>query len=292
MIQIIKNRKWWFAFSGTLILASLISIVAWQFKFGIDFTGGSLVEVQWKQTAPSIIEVHDDLRPHVTRDFVIQPGEEGRMVMRLEPMSEEKHQELSKELRTKFGDFEEVRFDSIGPVIGQELAQKSIWALLIVLLAIVAYVAFSFRTVSKPIASWKYGVITMLTGFHDVIIPLGLFSLLGHFRGTEVNAAFIAATLTILGYSVNDTIVVLDRVRENLGKAVGTFEEVVERSVHQTFVRSVSTSLTTLLALCAVYFFGGASVKDLALALIVGIATGTYSSIFIASPLLVTWNRK
>lgn len=290
-MKIIGLRKIWFIFSGILILASFAAIGLWRFNFGIDFTGGSLLEAEWSTGAPGPIELRQTLDPLLQHDFVIQPGEDNRVIFRLEPISEEKHQEILKQLATRYGQFEELRYDSIGPVIGQELARKSLWALIIVFIAIVIYVAISFRRVSKPVSSWKYGLITLFTGFHDVIIPLGLFAVLGKFYGTELNAAFIAAVLTILGYSINDTIVVLDRVRENLAKGGGEFEELVERSVHQTIARSLNTTLTTLLALVAVYFFGGATLKDFSLALIVGIATGAYSSIFIASPMLVVWQR-
>lgn len=292
MFPIIKLRKIWFVFSGALILCAIVAIALWQFRFGIDFTGGSLLEIGWRGTVPATAELKTLLDPLLERDFVVQSGDADRTIIRMEPVAEEKHQEVLRVARERFGEFDELRFDSIGPVIGQELARKSIWALAIVFIAIIIYIAISFRRVSRPVAAWKYGVITILTGFHDVIIPLGLFAILGKFYGTEVNAAFIAAVLTILGYSINDTIVVLDRVRENLGKGVGVFEDVVERSVHQTIARSLNTTITTLLALVAVYFFGGETVKDFALALIVGIATGAYSSIFIASPLLVVWHRK
>lgn len=292
MFPIIKLRNIWFIFSGALILCAVLAIAFWQFRFGIDFTGGSLLEVQWKGGVPSSHDVRGALDPLLDRDFVIQQGESDRTVIRMEPVSEETHQEVLRAARERFGEFDELRFDSIGPVIGQELARKSMWALGVVFVAIIIYIAISFRHVARPVAAWKYGVITILTGFHDVIIPLGLFAILGKFYGTEVNAAFIAAVLTILGYSINDTIVVLDRVRENLAKGVGAFEEIVERSVHQTIARSLNTTITTLLALVAVYFFGGETVKDFTLALIVGIATGAYSSIFIASPLLVVWHRK
>ena len=174
--------------------------------------------------------------------------------------------------------------------MGEELRQKSIRGLVIVLLAIMAYVAYVFRKVSAPVQSWKYGLITIFTAFHDVIVPLGVFSALGHFKGIEVGSAFIAAILTILGYSITDTIVVMDRIRENLQKRQGAFSDIVEASVEQTYLRSLNTSLATLLTLAAIFFFGGATLHDFTLTLIIGIAVGTYSSIFIASPLLVSWD--
>ncbi len=183
----------------------------------------------------------------------------------------------------------EKRFESIGPVIGSELKEKSVKAIMIVLASIVLYIGWVFRRVSRPVSSWKYGLIALVALFHDIIITLGIFSVLGHFYGVEVGMPFVVALLTILGYSVNDTIVVFDRTRENLLRSAwDDFEEVVNRSVNGTLVRSLNTSLTTLVVLLAVYFFGGATIQYFILALIIGIIAGTYSSIFIASPLLVS----
>lgn len=183
----------------------------------------------------------------------------------------------------------EDRFESVGPVIGSELKDKSIKAILIVLISIVLYIAWTFRKVSRPVSSWKYGLIALVALFHDIIITIGIFSILGHFYGVEVGMPFVVALLTILGYSVNDTIVVFDRTRENLlHSAWDNFEEIVNRSVNETLMRSLNTSLTTLIVLLAVYFFGGATIQYFILALIIGIIAGTYSSIFIASPLLVS----
>lgn len=292
MFRIIRHRKIWFIFSGLLIAASIASLLMWGIKLGTDFTGGSLLEVRWQGSIPGVAELTATIDPLLRRDFVIQPTDASGTILRMEDLSEEQHQTILQTLRAAHGEMSELRFDSIGPVIGQELARKSIWALVIIFVAIVFYVAAAFRKVAKPVSSWKYGLITIATGFHDVIIPLGLFSILGKFSGTEISAAFVAAILTILGYSINDTIVVFDRVRENLSRGAAEFETIVEQSVHQTIARSLNTTITTLLALVAIYFFGGATVRDFALALIVGIATGAYSSIFIASPLLVVWQGK
>lgn len=292
MLPIVKYRKIWFIFSGVLIAASIAALGVWHLRFGTDFTGGSLLEVQWNDTAPAATEVHSTLDPLLDHDVVVQSSENNKVLIRMEHLSEEKHQEILSALKSKFGVVTQLRFDSIGPVLGQELARKSIWGLAIMFLMIVLYIAWSFRKVSHPVASWKFGILTIATGFHDVIVPLGLFAILGRFYGTEVNASFVAAILTILGYSITDTIVVFDRVRENIAKNPTNFEHAVEFSVNQTLGRSINTSLTTLLAMVAVYLFGGETVHDFALALIIGIVTGTYSSIFIASPLLVAWHKR
>ena len=184
---------------------------------------------------------------------------------------------------------EERRFSSIGPTIGAELKQKSLRAIALVLLGISLYIAWAFRQVSKPLNSWRYGVATLIALFHDLIIPLGLFSYLGHFYNVEIGTNFIVALLVVLGFSVHDTIVVFDRIRENLKRYSLDFENLVNQSVNETLVRSINTSLTVLLTLAALYFFGSESLKYFILALIVGIFSGTYSSIFIASPILVSW---
>lgn len=290
MISIIKNRTLWFVFSGLLIGASVVLLSLYGLRLGIDFTGGSLVEFSFRGDRPRAADLTVTLSGF--GDPIIQPVGDKGMLVRLPPLTEEAHQELIAKVRTTHGDADELRFESIGPVIGKELLDKAVKALIFIFIAIVLYIAWAFRRVSRPVSGWVYGVITVLTAFHDVAIPVGLFSLLGKVQGVEIGGAFVAAILTIMGYSINDTIVVLDRVRENLARTSGTFEEIVERSVRQSFARSINTTFTTLLALVAVYFFGGETVKNFALALIAGIATGAYSSIFIAAPLLVVWNNR
>ena len=180
-----------------------------------------------------------------------------------------------------------MKFEAVGPILGKELQQKTITAIIISVIAIIIYVALAFRKVSYPIKSWKYGVIGIIALMHDIFITVGVFSLLGGLFNIEVDMLFITALLTILGYSINDTIVIYDRIRENLRKINGTFEDIIDKSINETMARSLSTTITTLLSLVAVFFFGGDTIKMFALALIVGITLGAYSSIFVASPLLV-----
>ena len=185
---------------------------------------------------------------------------------------------------------EEKQFDSVGPVVGQELKRRAYIAIGTVLFLIVIYIAFAFRKVSRPVAPWKYGLAAIIALFHDIFIPTGIFSILGHYLGVEIDLLFVTGLLTILGFSVHDTIVVFDRIRENLRKGLGkNFEETVNISVNQTITRSINTSLTVFLTLLAIFIFGGASVKYFALLLMIGVFFGTYSSIFVASSLLVTW---
>lgn len=290
-LNIIKYRYVWFAFSGVLIGGSLLFLVLFGLKQGIDLTGGSMLVVRYENQRPTPMEAEQAVSSLNLGGMVIQPVGENDMSFRMKTLDEEIHQNVLAVLQESFGTLNELRFDSIGPVIGQELRAKSLMALVIVFIAILIYVGWAFRKVAVPVKAWKYGLITIVTAFHDIIIPVGLFALLGKLNNVEIGTAFIAAVLTIMGYSINDTIVVLDRVRENLQRSTGTFEEIVNISLNQTILRSINTTFTTLLALVAVYLFGGDSIKDFALALIVGIATGAYSSIFIATPLLVTWHK-
>lgn len=294
--SVVKLRPVWYVLSGVMIVASIVSFATFGLKQGIEFMGGTLMGVRF-ENRPSVTEVSEALSKSVPDlgSVVVQPAGDTDMQFRLKALSEDQHQALFKGLQEKFGEVTELRFDAIGPVIGEELRSKSIQGLLIVGLAIMIYVAWSFRRVGAPIPSWQYGAVTLFSAFHDVVIPIGVFSLLGHFAGWEIGTPFVAAILTILGYSITDTIVVLDRVRENLLRSSLPFAELVDVAVRQTYFRSFSTSMTTLLALVAIFLFGGSSLHEFTLALIIGISIGTYSSIFIASPLLVSfgkWQKK
>lgn len=289
---VVKYRHIWYSFSAVLILASLIGIGGYGIKQGIDFTGGSILAVRFEQR-PSIADTDAALREAVQDlgSVVIQPAGESDIQIRTKALNEDEHAAVIEKLSQSFGTSTELRFDAIGPVIGKELRTKSLQGLVVTLLLILAYVAWAFRKVSGVVKSWQYGAVTIIAAFHDIIIPLGVFAFLGHYYGVEIGTPFVAAILTILGYSITDTIVVLDRVRENLRTREGSFAEIVEASIQQTMLRSFNTSVTTLLALVAIYLFGGSSLRDFTLTLIIGIAAGTYSSIFIASPLLVTMDK-
>ncbi|MCH8049244.1 protein translocase subunit SecF [Patescibacteria group bacterium] len=291
--DVIKLSKVWLGISAVIITAAIASIIVFGLNFGIDFTGGSLLEVQTSQEATL-----DDVRDIVTSvgyDAIVQESDEHRFLIRTETLTPEEHDQILSAMDDRFESVEEFRFESVGPVIGEELKRKSVLAVILLLVLIVLYVAWAFRKVSKPVASWKYGVLTVIAALHDVLIPLGAFAILGHFIGYQVDTAFVAAILTILGYSINDTIVVFDRTRENLTNlrhSDTTFADIVNRSVVQSFGRSINTSLTTLLVLFAIFFFGGETTQQFILALIIGIVSGAYSSLFIASPLLVMWQKK
>ncbi len=289
----IKTRYWWFALSGAMIVGSLLAVATLGLNQSIDFTGGSLMELKFEGDMPATLDVARDLTDAGFKAVTVQSSGADEAIVRLESLDETRHQEALAALSKSFK-VQELRFDSIGPVVGKELKNSAFTGVAVTLLLIGLYIAWAFRKVSQPVAAWKYGALTVLAAAHDVIVPLGVFAVLGRFYGWEVGTAFVAAILTILGYSISDTVVVFDRTRENLQHQTAgeSFADVVEKSIQQTFVRSVNTSVTTLLALLAILVFGGDSTRPFALALFVGILVGTYSSIFIASPLLVEWELR
>lgn len=295
--NIIKHRSIWISISVALVTASVIALFAWGLKFGIDFSGGTLMELKFANTQPSVTSVQSQLADLEITSVIVQPTEDS-IILRFKESDEDSHLRVKDKLSLlpeAEGGMEELRFESIGPSIGQELRSKSFWLMFFVLFVIIIYIALAFQKVSRPVASWKYGIIAIASLFHDVLIILGVFAFLGRFYGIEVNTTFVLAVLTILGYSVNDTIVVFDRTRENLPKSNSDFATTVNDSVNQTLVRSLSTSFTTVLVLLAIFFLGGDSLRDFVLALIIGIIFGSYSSVFLASPLLVVlekWQRR
>jgi len=290
--DVIGKTKIWFIVSGILITASILSVAIFGLNVGIDFTGGSLMDISFDETTEidQVRSVYEGLEFSAT----VQQSSDTEYLIRLESLTQEQHTSLLAQLEEQIGTFEENRYETIGSVIGSELKSASIKAIIILLILIVLYVAWAFRKVSEPIKSWKYGVLTIVAAAHDVIIPLGIFAALGHYLGYEINTAFVAALLTILGYSINDTIVIFDRTRENLvnnRNSAKPFDEIVNMSVAQSFARSINTSFTTLSVLVAIFLFGGETVKPFILALIIGVVSGAYSSIFLASPLLVKWEE-
>lgn len=300
-LEIVKHRNKFFIFSGICIVLSILSLFIWGLKPGLDFTGGSFLEVSITGTAK--IEAQDlsaKVQEKITDigEVRVQPTEAG-FILRTKHLSEDEHQKLLSSLKEIHSTnteenvmLEEKRFESVGPMIGTELKNKSIWALCIASLAIILYIAWSFRKVSKPIASWKYGVGAVIALLHDLVIVTGCFSILGHFLGYEIDLLFISALLTILGFSVHDTIVVYDRTRENLIRnPQKTFDETVNKAINETMQRSINTSLTVFMVLLALYLLGGDSTKNFVLALLIGVVFGTYSSIFVASTLLIVWQK-
>ena len=284
-----KYRKFYFIFSGVLITGAIACLLIFGLNPGIDFTGGSILEIKYETERPANQQIKEKLSDFDLGEVYLQPTGEKGVILRMRNITEETHQQIIQKLN-EGSEVEELRFESIGPVIGQELKEKTKIVVVLSLLAIVFYIAFAFRRLTFPAKSWQYGIASLVALFHDVLIPLGVFSLLGNFYGVQITIPVIVALLTVLGYSINNTVVVFDRIRENLLKRVGaTFEETVDKSLNQTLARSLNTSLTTLFVLLAIFFLGGETLKYFALALILGIVAGTYSSFFLVSSLLTSW---
>lgn len=281
----------YYIISGILIAAAIVSLFLYGIKFGIEFNGGSSMEIDFANQRPSNEQISQALSQFNLGEIIIQPTSNNGAVLQFKGVDEATHQQILSELN-KLSQVQEKSFQFIGPSIGQELRNKTELAIVIALLAITLYIAFAFRKVSRPVSSWKYGIASLIALFHDILIPLGVFSILGHLYNVEITIPIVAALLTILGFSVHDTIVIFDRIRENiLRRGMGQFEETVNWSLNQTIGRSISTVLTVEFVMLSLYFFGGETLKYFALSLIIGITSGAYSSIFIASPLLVSWYK-
>jgi len=292
---IVQHRKIAYIFSGIMVAASISALFLWGLNFGIDFKGGSLMELEFGGHQPSAQEIRDILSPSGSGNWgeiTIQTSGEGGMILRMQDIDEDAHQSILAEIQKKF-DAEELRFESVGPLIGRELKRRAVYSIILAEIFMIIYLAWAFRKTSFVVKSYKYGVLAAVSLFHDIVIVAGVFAVLGNFYQVELGLPFVAALLTVLGYSVNDTIVVYDRIRENLLrlKERESFDELVDRSIKQTLARSINTSFTTLLALFAILIFGGATIRYFIVALIIGIASGTYSS-FLASFLLVDWERR
>lgn len=296
-LPIIKHRKIPYILSSILFVTSLGLLIVFGLKPGIDFTGGTLMQVQFTETRPEIADVQTSLGALPELGSVqVQPTDGNSHILKMRFVTEDERVEvldtLKLDFQTESNEIVQERLDVIGPAISSQLRSRAITAALAVVIAIVLYVAYAFRKVSGSVQSWKYGVTAIIALTHDVVITMGVFALLGHYLGVEVDIPFVVALLTIMGYSVNDTIVVFDRIRETqLTTKNKKFEDIIELGVSGTLVRSLNTSVTTLLVLVSLFLFGGDSIHYFSLALIIGIALGTYSSIFLASPVLYEWYR-
>jgi preprotein translocase subunit SecF len=290
MYKIINKRKYCYAFSGTLMILSIIALSVWGLKYGLDFTGGTLMEVKVGQEVSSA-DIKAVLSESGAEEAVVTQTQNNSYLIRYGNSDDEKNKAVLAKLHEKYSGLENTRLDYIGPSISSELKSKAVWALAVAVIGIALYIAYAFRKVSRPVESWKYGIGAVVALVHDVLITVGIFAVLGHFFNVEVDTTFIAALLTILGFSVHDTIVVYDRTRENLlrGGAKEGFDEMVNLSLNETMARSINTSLTVIITLLAIFVFGGESIKNFTLALLIGITFGTYSSIFVASALMVDW---
>lgn len=324
-MDIVRHKYIFLGISGTLVAAGMIIISVWGLRLGIDFTGGSLLEAEFVSLSaadesgageervledgapalqrsakegitagrPDLDKIRSALQSLDLEGLGVQNAGANGVILRFRHVDEEKHQEIVGVLQSVAGaaQVKELRFDTIGPAVSETLKRRAYLALGISASAIVLYIAWAFRKVSEPVSSWKYGIAAVIALGHDVILPLAVFAVLGRWYDVPVDSFFITAMLTVMGFSVHDTIVIFDRIRENQmreGRKM-PFESVINVSIRQTIARSVNTSLTVLLVLGAIYAFGGLTIRYFALALIIGVAAGTYSSIFLASPLLAVW---
>lgn len=292
---ITRHRTFFFWVTGMLLAGAISTIVYFGLPLGIDFTGGSLMQVSYQGGRPAVTVVQEAIASAGIGEASVRESGADAFSIRTRNMTPEEHDAVLAALK-KQGKAEELSYTSVGPSLGSQFTNKALWAILAVTLVIALYVAFAFRKVSRPVPSWIYGIIVVLMLAHDLIIPMGFYALLSHYTGVAVDALFVTALLALLGYSVNDTIVVFDRIREHLAHNEKTntkeaFEDTVGKSVSETFTRSINTSLTTALALTALVFFGAAATRDFALVMLVGVVAGTYSSVFIAAPLLIPIGR-
>ena len=291
-MKIIKFRNWFFALSLLVIIPGAIAFITWGLKLGIDFEGGTLWEIKFTEKQATPKEFQDFITTEGIEVSAVASTQENSILVRMKVTDENKISNLKSKINDTFGRTEDARLETVGPVISKELTKKAALAVGISILAIVSYVTWAFRKVPKPASAVAFGVCTIIALLHDVIVVIGIFAILGHFANIEIDSLFITALLTVLGFSVHDTIVVFDRIRENLRKYDDySFEEIVNHSVVQTLARSLNTSLTVIFVLLALLLFGGQSIKTFILALLIGVISGTYSSIFNASPLLVVWQK-
>ncbi|HLC99640.1 MAG TPA: protein translocase subunit SecF [Patescibacteria group bacterium] len=293
MFKIIQKRFWWYLLSLLVLVPGIVSLGLWGLKLGNDFTGGSLIEYKLSK-AVDLPAIEVVLQPLDLGKFTLVPLETDSVTIKLKTIDQETADKIHEAIVEKYPEAVVQSFESIGPTIGAELRQKAFTMTVLVLLGILLYVTFAFRSVGKnsPISSWTFGGATLVALLHDTLIVVGIVSILGHFFNFEVDTLFVTALLTVLGFSVHDTIVVFDRIRERLRiSSEKSFELIVNESINQTLVRSINTSATVLIVLTALYLFGGHTLRDFIFVLIIGITAGTYSSIFVASPLLVTWER-
>lgn len=289
-MDIVGKRKLWFVISILMIVPGIVALMLWGLKPGIDFTGGQEIEISGSTNQSEIASLVSSVG---VSDVTVTTSNGSRLLVRYSDEglgdSQAVHQQIKETLNAK--GLEETSFSSVGPAISKDITKNAAIAIALASLAIIIYIAFAFRNAPPPVSPWSFGVTAIIAVLHDALLVIGVFAILGHFLGIQVDALFVTAVLTVIGFSVHDTIVVFDRIRENLRRHNESFERIVNRSILETFARSLNTSLTVILVLLAFFLFGGGSIRYFILALLLGILSGTYSSIFNASPLLVVYNN-
>lgn len=287
-MNLIKYRKWWYILSLVIIIPGTLSLAIWGLKPSIDFTGGTQIEFSGTQDQVKVSEI---ARADGLENFTITKSNNG-LIFRTKKVDTEKEKKLRADVEAQISGAKEVRIDTVGPSISKEITRNAVIMTAIASLVIVIYIAIMFRKVPKPANSWEFGTAAIIALLHDALVVLGVFSILGHFFNVEIDPLFITAILTVIGFSVHDTIVIFDRIRENLVRgSYPDFETAVSVSVYEMLPRTINTSFLVWVILLVLYFFGGESTKYFILALLIGIFSGTYSSILNASPLLVSWEE-
>ncbi|OGH20544.1 MAG: protein-export membrane protein SecF [Candidatus Levybacteria bacterium RIFCSPHIGHO2_02_FULL_37_13] len=293
-MDIIGKKYLYFAISLVIIIPGIISLFLFGLKLSIDFTGGSRITLSYpnKVSNETVKDVKEIFNSEKIKTSTVETSER-LVIIRTVPLSQKQHSQLLSAFSNKSKDIKWEQFETIGPTIGKETTENAIKAVLLASILIVVYIVWSFRKVPKPASSFRFGVCAIIALVHDILVVIGVFSILGHFFGVEVDSLFVTALLTVIGFSVHDTIVVFDRIRENLRRLSGiSFDKVVNESILETLGRSLNTSLTVVLVLVALLLFGGESIRWFVVTLLIGIISGTYSSIFNASPFLVVWHEK
>jgi len=289
-MNIIGRRKIWYLISLILIVPGIVGLILWGLPFGLDFKGGTLLDIQFNNKEISQEEIQKNIDQIGLKNYNLQPETDGSFIIRAGVLDNESTKKLTDAL-SEVGEYQQNRLETVGPTVSADIKLKAIIAVVLASIAIICYIAIAFRKVPRPASSWRFGICAVLALIHDLLFVIGAFAILAHFFGFEMNSIFITALLTIMGFSVHDTIVVFDRIRENLRKSPSlSFEENVNNSILQTLNRSLNTSFTVLIVLLALYLLGGKTLHEFILALLLGISIGTYSSIFNAPPLLVSWS--
>jgi len=296
-MSFLRPAKFFLGLSAVLVLTSIVLIVTPGLKLSIDFTGGTLMEItlpEDKSKEDVSAAIDTATLEQELGNVSLSATKGGTVLLRMRNLSNEEHLAMLEHFKQEIGTFQEQQFTTIGPTVGASLKQRALWALGLASVAIVLYIAFAFRKVPRRLSPWKFGIIAVITLLHDVIIVVGIFVILSHFTSFEFDTLFITALLTIIGYSVNDTIVIFDRIRDNLFllEHREDFEETANKSLRQSVTRSINTSVSTLIMLCTLFLLGSESIRWFVLALIFGAIIGTYSSLFLATPLLVMWRSK
>ncbi|KKS28632.1 MAG: Protein translocase subunit SecF [candidate division WWE3 bacterium GW2011_GWE2_43_18] len=292
MRNLMKYKIWYLVFSAVVILPGIVALLVWGLNMSVDFTGGSVFRYEFE----SGINPEDLRKVYLEKSIEVEavvPESGNKYSVRTKPVEPQRNNEIKEGVSAVFPNSKQLSFETVGPSIGAETTRSAFVALSWAVVGIMVYIAFAFRNVPKPYSSFRFGVSAVVAMLHDALVLVGLFAILGHFKNVEVDGLFITAVLTVLGFSVHDTIVVFDRIRENLGKLpkVMDIEDVTNYSVAETLSRSVATSLTVIFTLSALYVLGGDTIKMFVLAMLVGIISGTYSSIFNAAPVLVLWEK-